>query len=333
MALISIIVPIFNAEQTLRKCIDSICAQTFSNIEIILINDGSTDRSVSICEEYCITDNRIQLLSQQNKGPAAARNKGIDHATSRYISFVDADDYIEIDMIEQLYNAAEESMADMVICGFFHESKTQMVEHEFYYKPGVYTDIECKKFAMDIVDDMSNERIPPYSWLRLIRRDAIENPQLRYLDGIVRSEDYLFLTQLHFRINRVCMLTDKPLYHYVNNKSSITNTYVKNYWKMARRIYDVLIDTLPLDDQVQMKLDKMLIMRSLTSLNNATRCSNRHEYQSEMTSILMDEKLKKAIASTSSFGLPRKLAIYIILMKYKLTVLIQLRYNIMFLRR
>ena len=104
MAIISIIVPVYNAEKYLSRCIDSILRQTFADFELILVNDGSSDKSKEICEKYLESDPRIKLINQENSGVSAARNTGLDNASGEYIGFVDSDDFIEKNMYEELYN-------------------------------------------------------------------------------------------------------------------------------------------------------------------------------------------------------------------------------------
>ena len=104
--MVSIIVPIYNAEKKLRRCVESILSQTFSDFELILVNDGSIDNSLKICEKYALNDKRIKIISQENKGIVSARKKGIENSTGEYIIFVDSDDWIDLKMVDKLYNKA-----------------------------------------------------------------------------------------------------------------------------------------------------------------------------------------------------------------------------------
>ena len=120
---ISIIVPIFNSANYLEKCVDSILNQTYNNLEVVLVNDGSTDNSLSICENFCVKDNRVVVMNKSNGGLSSARNHGLNVATGDYIVFVDSDDYIEKDMIEKLLENAQQTQADVVVCSFFMENE------------------------------------------------------------------------------------------------------------------------------------------------------------------------------------------------------------------
>lgn len=117
--MVSIIVPVFNAEKYIRKCMESICNQTYKDLEVIIVDDGSTDRSLEILHEYGKKDERIQIYKQENSGQGAARNHGLVHARGEYISFVDADDWVEPDEIELLYRSIAENGADIAVCNLF----------------------------------------------------------------------------------------------------------------------------------------------------------------------------------------------------------------------
>ncbi|MBO7334370.1 MAG: glycosyltransferase, partial [Lachnospiraceae bacterium] len=119
MELISVIVPVFEVEKYLKECIESILNQTYTNLEIILVDDGSPDKCGEICEEYAKTDNRIIVIHHENKGLSSARNRGLDIATGDYIGFVDSDDKIAPDMFEILLNNLKQYDADISICGFY----------------------------------------------------------------------------------------------------------------------------------------------------------------------------------------------------------------------
>ena len=122
---VSIIIPVYNVQKYLRKCLDSIVNQTFKNIEIIIINDGSSDNSLNICKEYSKKDKRINIINKHNEGVSKARNTGLLYATGEYISFIDSDDWVEQNMIEELYNSITSNKADLCICNFIKENKNK----------------------------------------------------------------------------------------------------------------------------------------------------------------------------------------------------------------
>ena len=124
--IISIIVPIYKTEKQLGRCIDSILSQTFTDFELILIDDGSPDRCPELCDDYEKQDNRIRVIHKKNEGQARARNIGLDLAKGQYIGFVDSDDYIERDMYEKLYSALVKNNADLCICGYLYKHENSI---------------------------------------------------------------------------------------------------------------------------------------------------------------------------------------------------------------
>ena len=124
MPKVSIIVPVYKAEKYLNRCIDSILAQTFTDFELLLIDDGSPDRSGEICDEYAKKDSRIRVIHKENGGVSSARQRGLDESVGEYTMHADPDDWVEPEMLDELYKKAKEEDADMVICDFFYEYKT-----------------------------------------------------------------------------------------------------------------------------------------------------------------------------------------------------------------
>ena len=129
--LVSIIVPVYNAEQSLPRCLDSICAQTYQNLEIILVDDGSTDDSLTVCRKFAYRDARIHVLSQPNSGVSAARNNAIETATGKYIQFVDSDDWIDENMTFLLVQRAEREQADFIISHYCRVDGEKTTVHGF----------------------------------------------------------------------------------------------------------------------------------------------------------------------------------------------------------
>uniref|UniRef100_UPI003864C4B3 glycosyltransferase family 2 protein n=1 Tax=Methanobrevibacter sp. TaxID=66852 RepID=UPI003864C4B3 len=115
---VSVIIPVYNVEKYLKECLDSVCNQTLANIEIICVNDGSTDNSLAILNEYAQKDGRIKIISQENQGLGAARNRGLEDASADYVYFLDSDDYIELTTLEKLFNNAVSNSSDVVLFKF-----------------------------------------------------------------------------------------------------------------------------------------------------------------------------------------------------------------------
>jgi glycosyltransferase involved in cell wall biosynthesis len=208
MPKISIIVPVYKVEKYLRRCLDSIVAQTFTNWECILVDDGSPDNSGKICDEYAEKDTRFRVIHQENQGVSAARNKGLDEAKGEWIGFVDSDDWIEPNMYEYLYSNAIKTKADVVICGFVGQSKTHI-------KKMCGTE-EAQIFLF------TPNGFGGFSFLRLINATKVQdirfNPKLTYL------EDVSFFYNL-FKICNAVYWDNEPLYNYFQRDDSVTHKY------------------------------------------------------------------------------------------------------------
>ena len=214
MPKISVIVPVYNVEQYLPKCLDSIINQTFRDIEIICINDGSTDDSGKVLEEYAQKDSRIKILTQHNSGTAVARNLGLDNSASDYIAFIDSDDVVEANFISILLDNIEKTQADISCCDF---RKMHMDKHSFMQKNKVKT-------SYDPLSALLGGRLPIYFniWNKLYKKDVIGN--LRF-ENKNQYEDWIFSSILFTKIKKMCW-TNQALYQYrIRNDSTMRSPF------------------------------------------------------------------------------------------------------------
>lgn len=212
MPAVSIIIPVYNVEKYLHKCIDSILGQTFNDYEIILIDDGSTDKSLQICEEYKVKNSKICYYHQENCGPGKARNLGIDKAVGDYILFVDSDDYLADNMVEQLYSNIKKSKADMATCGVYNVFKQKCIAQ--YDKKEKFLCSSEEAFGLLLI----GEKIPGSPCNKLIRKDILK--KVRFPEGIL-YEDVAFHTEL-MQVVKMVYVDTTPLYYYVHRENSIT---------------------------------------------------------------------------------------------------------------
>ena len=309
------------------RCLDSIQQQTYKDFEVILINDGSNDRSAEICERYCESDKRFHLINQENSGPSKARNRGLDEANSKYLAFVDADDYVEATMLEEFVTAAESSDADLTVCGYYLEENSTQSINRLKYPSGVYRGDQIRPIILDAIDiGIGTNNIRPFSWIRFVKRECLENPRLRFNTSIHRSEDYLIWNTLFARINSLCLIGDKTLYHYVMNSSSITHKYVKDYWTMANIIYNELKDIYKDDKEAMLHLNIMLLRRATLSLTVATRSDDKEIFESDVKKILSDKDLHDAISAIPLKTGIKKEKIRYMLFKFRLYFAVKLLY-------
>lgn len=209
MDLISVIIPVYNAGKYLRPCLESVVNQTYSALQIILINDGSTDNSLELCREYAAKDSRIVLIDQENSGVSAARNRGVKEAKGEWFSFVDSDDYLELDAYEHCMSILSEQPCDAVCYEYFTTYPDHEVRHRM--SPEWYGVLDRRQ-SMHLLHGGL-----PFTWARLFHRRLVEG--ISFDTKIFRGEDTLFNTEAVHLSERV-YFTDKPLYHYVQTEQS-----------------------------------------------------------------------------------------------------------------
>lgn len=217
--LISIVVPVYNVEDYLDKCILSIVNQTYSKIEIILVDDGSIDESARICDEWKKKDERIVVIHKENGGLSSARNVGVKIAKGDYIGFVDSDDYVDLQMYEKLYFTMKKNNADMVICDYyFLDEDGQKLEDEESF---IIDEVLNRNQAFQKLD-MSKQNYWRYvtAWNKLYKREILE--KVRFREGKIHEDEFSIH---HFieKCNKIITIKDK-LYFYVKHEGSITTS-------------------------------------------------------------------------------------------------------------
>lgn len=208
MIKLSVIVPVYNVEKYIRKCLDSLINQTLNNMEFIFVNDGSPDNSKKIIEEYQKKDSRIKLFNKENGGQASARNFGLKHAKGEYIAFLDSDDYVREDMYEILYNRAKKDDLDIVICNYFLVYSDKIVENhsnvtsakEKYISPNEYITLS------------------PSPWNKIIRHKYLDKQNFNFPEGII-YEDLASIPLLSLNNPKIVYL-NQCLHYYVQSASS-----------------------------------------------------------------------------------------------------------------
>ena len=216
--MISVIVPIYNAEKYLVRCVDSILAQTYKEIEIILINDGSTDQSENICNEYAKRDQRIRVIHQKNEGVSCARNRGIDESTGEYLSFIDSDDWIDCTMYDDLIRLATKYDADIVECGYRWIKPDTIYDRENTGKIDIYTNLEALNQLY--YGDQLFGGISIVPWNKLYRRGLFDS--IRYPEGFI-YEDVGTTPKTIYAAKRVVKY-NKNLYNFYFSPDSITRS-------------------------------------------------------------------------------------------------------------
>lgn len=253
---ISIIVPIYKAETTIQKCIDSLLSQTFKDFEAILVDDGSPDRCGEICDEYARQDNRIKVIHKHNGGVSSARQCGIGHTQGEYTIHADPDDWVEPEMLESLYNKAVEDNADIVICDFYENT----------YKGQKYIKQEpTSLYHQDVLHDIFF-KIHGSTCNKLIRKRLYTDFNIKFPEMLSFCEDqYVIAAMLKHNI-KISYLS-QAFYHYVRplNQNSLSRNYDENTYQQdlkQRNLFDELLHDELIRQQVYDKKTYSIVSRA-----------------------------------------------------------------------
>lgn len=265
--LISIIVPVYNVEQYLEKCVDSIINQTYKNLEIILVDDGATDSSGKLCDELAKIDNRIKVYHKENGGLSDARNYGVEKSTGEYIGFVDSDDYIDAEMYEKLYEAIKKENVDVAECNLkiIYPDREELFTEQNYYN--VCTKQEYLEEYLKI------EKIFGSACVRLIKSDIAK--KLKFPVGKLYEDTYYAYGLINVADSYVIM--DAPYYNYLMRENSITNA------RFNPRIFDLIEIVEEFHNTVY---------ENYPGLEEAADCRRMYAYFSVLNSILLEENYR-----------------------------------------
>lgn len=327
---ISIIIPIYNMEQFLGRCLDSVVNQTHTSLEIILVNDGSTDSSRDICDAYAQKDNRVKVINQINSGVSSARNTGLDAATGDYISFVDPDDYIELNTYETLIPYLDNGID---ILRFNANRKGEVLNWLPF--EGEYSG---DRFEQEIVLPMIGSEkfggmfILGVLWIHLFKRKLIEKNHIRFNKDLRRCEDRLFTITSMLHANKM-FFVDDILYHYQVNDESLSNRYDPIRWQQELIFLDDLkkeysqAKSTSFIKEADQRIKNDYILRAITSINNEYFTNNNNSFWQRYKNIKTivnnkDTKLSIKYMRKEKSGLKGSLTLWMI--KYRFTFLLNL---------
>lgn len=243
--LVSIIVPVYNARQYLEKCLDSLIGQTYQNIEIICVNDGSTDKSLDILQDFSRRDSRIHLINKENTGVSQARNDALKEASGDYIMFVDADDWVDTETCETVLSCAVEDHADIVMWSYCSETNNRSFRKEIYPGKRVFTDSEVKKqlhrrFVGVLKDELAHPELADALcpvWGKLYRKELLDGIEFIDLRTIGTYEDGFFNLEVFGKATNVVYLP-KYYYHYRRSTTkSVTSGYRKELFAQWQNLF------------------------------------------------------------------------------------------------
>ncbi len=223
----SIIIPVYNAEKTLTRCLESISRQSFQDYEVIMIDDGSEDGSLSICERFSEEDSRFLTIHQENAGPSAARNRGMLEAKGKYFCFVDSDDYIDRDYLEKLFEKADVSRADMIFFGYWQVDQTGSIIH---------TCIPQKKMDKGaLLAALSEQDLFGYTWIKCFCGELVK--ELFFPEDMRLFEDEVFTCAAAKRAKKIVTI-ESPLYYYMQlGEDALTKRLTPDYCRLSDCVF------------------------------------------------------------------------------------------------
>ena len=273
---ISIIVPVYKVEKYICRCIDSIINQSYKRLEIILVDDGSPDSSGVICDEYQKKDSRIKVIHKENAGLGFARNSGLEHATGKYVTFIDGDDYIGVDHIKNMYNTIKNTSTDTCIAGHTKVYKNKKVEHTNVCSGKIFKNNVNENILprMCGADCHGNDYIEMSVCMVLFSNDIIQSNQLKFVsEKEYISEDLVFDFEYYPLSKGVCV-SDKTDYYYCDNEGSLTTKYREDRFKSQIYLYKFLSQK-----AIELNIQDKCIKRLQNTVLAIARYSIKIEYK------------------------------------------------------
>ena len=320
--LISAIIPVYNVEKYLIQCLDSVVRQTYKDLEIILVDDGSADNSGYICDEYASKDNRIKVIHKENGGLSSARNVALDNANGDYIAFVDSDDYLSLDAFEKAISKLEETKADACIFSHYTTNGIEKIAHKLPLDKEIYDKESLLSEVLPLFIGQKNSNEKPllgFVWRQIFRRDAIGNLRFRS-EREYFAEDVVFDLEFYVNAKNLCVINE-PLYYYRYVDSSLSNKYRENLFdkliKLTLFKFEV-VDQYGLKD-CQERLNNCVFRAVIGGVLNIGKAVNisKKEKREEINKIINNELVKKSIKKAKPKGLKEK--VFAFLIKHKLS--------------
>jgi len=326
---ISVVIPVYNVENYLKRCLDSVLNQTFQDFEIILIDDGSQDKSGKICDEYAKKDKRIKVIHKKNARVSAARNDGIKMAKGKYVSFIDSDDWIEPEMYQEMINKVEKFNLDFIMCDYkkrsnnYEDKRTQPIRGGYYSKDDIKNELFQCLIMFEYIE------FPPTisNWVCLFNLEFIRNNDLYYDEDIHYCEDSILGSKIMYHANNFYYLKDHHYYNYFYNPTSTTNTYNEVKWNSYLKINEGLVEyfgkMIDFDFSRQIKINMLYF--ALNELGQIKNSENGGEEKINMIKRIMYHP--KVTEIFKDFKLPNvswKTKVIILLIKFKMVRLYSL---------
>ena len=326
---VSIIVAIYNVDKYISRCIKSLIDQTYKNIEIILVDDGSVDNSPKICDAWALKDTRVRVIHKKNGGLSDARNAGLSVANGEYVCFVDGDDFIEKELVDQAYTSAKENNVDIVIYSNYVVTLGNVkMRHDLNFSKDVYRGkrdiLQLFKESIGTMPNSSSDYDIGFSpWGKLYKRDVLIKNGIKFQsERKLIYEDLMLLLDLIPCIKSAAIV-NKPLYDYYQNSSSLTRSVDPNRFYKIKEQYYYLKNNSPYREEIF--LDKEILLRfKRTMLSYVRNCAMRtindsHAYKN-IKEICQDSLCTEILSDYPVKKLPRNQKIFAYFLKHKVTI-------------
>ncbi len=314
MAKLSVLIPVYNTERTLKRCLDSILNQTLKDIEIVIVNDGSEDQSQDIIKEYAERNKNIKWIYQSNQGLGAARNKGIELSQGEYVAFLDSDDWVDGDYYSKLYNHAKKEESELVISSYIIEKEgdknKSKAKHYFSSKD---------EYLMALIEG----KVAGFSWNKLYKKSLIINNKLKFpIRGVLENvEDQFFSTRCVVLANKISFMNESNI-HYMIYSDSIARKYQKTLYRDILMLYKenkVLFRHLRRDP----KILEIILLNGLISIVNNEFKPERNVGLSKkinlIKNVLQIPEYRKALGSFKNYKFKKIYLLYLILLRQNMT--------------
>lgn len=301
---ISIIVPVYNAEKYLEKCVDSLLNQTYCNLEILLIDDGSKDTSGQLCDEYAKRDTRIQTVHKENGGLVSAWKKGVEVSSGQYLCFVDSDDWVDESMIEEMAEHLTGEEREVVASDYVIErddGSRQFVWQEL--PPGEYLKEDMKEKVIPNLLGRENRYVTISRCMKLISKRLIEENQ-KYSDpAVIMGEDITITLPILIDCNRLYIMDHKAYYHYLYVRESIVHRYDSGFYEkiqlLIKTTQKIVKDKFSGNEQIQKlnQVDQESVFWMMLVLKNEAR-GNKEGYRKNILSICRSKEMRDLVRNT-----------------------------------
>lgn len=310
---ISFIIPMYNAEPYIKECLESIVMQTAKDYEVILVNDGSTDKTEEICNGYIKQNQKIHLIQQDNAGPSAARNRGLSLAQGEWIWFVDADDWLESNAVEILMETIKREQADIISFDFIQEEPNRRK----IIKNGMYGLVEHKKFCEIVMDQSFHFTL---NWSNIFSKKFLLAHRLCYDESLSLGEDAEFMVRISACTHQVCII-QQALYHYRILPTSLSKTYYKEsiasrYVATGKKLYEFVTQNSNHEMEISydILMQRIIIWIALYDVFHPLNSLSYVEKKKKMDVLLQEKMFAGALKRKmkKSMGMSKKITIYCI---------------------